>query len=57
MPQYMETPGPRSGSGWVGRGAGWGEGIGDFKRKYLIKNWKKLKKQRKRLKMTIKIIF
>jgi hypothetical protein len=27
MPQYRGTPGPRSGSGWVGE---WGEGMGDF---------------------------
>jgi hypothetical protein len=27
MPQYRETTGPKSGSGWVG---GWGEGMGDF---------------------------
>jgi hypothetical protein len=27
MPQYMGTPGPKSGSGWVGD---WGEGMGDF---------------------------
>jgi hypothetical protein len=29
MPQYRGTPGPRSGSGWVGE-QGRGEGIGDF---------------------------
>jgi hypothetical protein len=28
MPQYRGTPGPRSGSGWVG--ASRGEGMGDF---------------------------
>jgi hypothetical protein len=28
MPQYKETPGPKSGSGWVGEC--WGEGMGDF---------------------------
>jgi hypothetical protein len=28
MPQYRGTPGPRSGSGWVG--AGQGKGIGNF---------------------------
>jgi hypothetical protein len=27
MPQYRGTPGPKSGSGWVGE---WGEGRGDF---------------------------
>jgi hypothetical protein len=27
MPQYRGTPGPRSGSGWVGE---WGDGMGDF---------------------------
>jgi hypothetical protein len=27
MPQYRRTPGPKSGSGWVGV---WGEGMGDF---------------------------
>jgi hypothetical protein len=27
MPQYRGTPGPKSGSGWVGVG---GEGVGDF---------------------------
>jgi hypothetical protein len=27
MPQYKGTPGPKSGSGWVGE---WGEGMGDF---------------------------
>jgi hypothetical protein len=30
MPQYRGMPGPRSGSGWVGGGAGRGEGIGNF---------------------------
>jgi hypothetical protein len=29
MPQYRETPGPRSGNGWVGEQGG-REGIGDF---------------------------
>jgi hypothetical protein len=29
LPQYWGTPGPRSGSGWVGEQGG-GEGIGDF---------------------------
>ena len=29
MPKYRGTPGPRSGSGWVGE-QGSGEGIGDF---------------------------
>jgi hypothetical protein len=28
-PQYRETPGPRSGSGWVGEWGG-GEDMGDF---------------------------
>jgi hypothetical protein len=28
MPQYRGTPGPRSGSGWVGEWVG--EGVGDF---------------------------
>jgi hypothetical protein len=28
MPQYRETPGPRSGSGWVGEWVE--EGMGDF---------------------------
>jgi hypothetical protein len=28
MPQYRGTPGPRSGSGWVGEWVG--EGMGDF---------------------------
>jgi hypothetical protein len=27
MPQYRGTPGPKSGSGWVGE---WGGGMGDF---------------------------
>jgi hypothetical protein len=27
MPQYRGTPGPKSGSGWIGE---WWEGIGDF---------------------------
>ena len=27
MPQYRGTPGPRSGSGWIGE---WGEGVRDF---------------------------
>jgi hypothetical protein len=27
MPQYRETPGPKSGSGWLGE---WGEGKGGF---------------------------
>jgi hypothetical protein len=32
MPQYRGTPGPRSGSGWVGEHWGCGrEGIGDFR--------------------------
>jgi hypothetical protein len=30
MPQYRETPGPRSGSGWVGEQGG-GECIGNFR--------------------------
>jgi hypothetical protein len=30
MPQYRGTPGPRSGSGWVGDCGGQGEGMGDF---------------------------
>jgi hypothetical protein len=30
MPQYRGMPGPRSGNG-VGRGAGWREGIGNFR--------------------------
>jgi hypothetical protein len=29
MPQYRGTPGPRSGSGWVGEWGG-GGGMGDF---------------------------
>jgi hypothetical protein len=27
MPQYRGTPGPKSGSGWVGE---WGRDMGDF---------------------------
>jgi hypothetical protein len=29
MPQYRGTPGPRSGSGWIGEQGG-GKSIGDF---------------------------
>jgi hypothetical protein len=32
MPQYRETPGPRSGSGWVGE---WGGGYRELSRKHL----------------------
>jgi hypothetical protein len=50
MPQYKGTPGPRSGSGWVGEWVG--ERVGDFwdsignVRKIPNKKYKKKKKKK-----------
>jgi hypothetical protein len=45
MPQYRGTPGPKSGSGWVGDGGGWvwgtfGIALKCKRGKYLIKKKK-----------------
>jgi hypothetical protein len=57
MPQYRGTPGPRSGSGWVGEGVGdfWDSigNVNEINTQFLKSDFQKKKKRKKERKETV----